>query len=534
MQNKKMKNAMQGAFILTLASLVAKVLSAIYRIPLQNLVGNTGFYVYQQIYPIYGIGITFALSGFPVFVSKLIAEQETTASKVRVAQRAFVILSGISVVIVAALMGGAPFIAQAMGDGGLTPIIRCVSLMFLFMPFLAVGRGYYQGIFQMGPTARSQIMEQVVRVGVIIVVAYMAAKQNWNVYRMGTWAMSGAVVAALVSTLYFGRLFWTKLFTRQPHTPVVQPKIPSYKQLGRRFWVEGGTICLFAAIIILLQLIDSFTVKNGLVAGGDSDRAAKSLKGVYDRAQPLVQLGLVIATSFSTTLLPSLTKAVQKRNQTEFKRSAQSMLHICLAISVAACAGMVVLLPQINQVLFGNTEGTRAIQIYVLAIILTALITTYNSVLQSLNVFQPAIIAFGAGLLVKLGLNQLAVTHYGIEGASWVTVLSLAVILGCLFVQVSDALRESLRLDWRFLTKLVITSFGMILAVHFVQLGLLRLFVGAGRLELGALILIIVGIGVLVFGGIAIGLRLFTIREWLTIPYGKRLLKKLEKIVSKK
>lgn len=63
MQRKTMKTVMQGALLLSVASLIAKILSAVYRVPFQNMVGNTGFYVYQQIYPIYGIGMTFALSG---------------------------------------------------------------------------------------------------------------------------------------------------------------------------------------------------------------------------------------------------------------------------------------------------------------------------------------------------------------------------------------------------------------------------------------------------------------------------------------
>lgn len=529
MQNKKMKNVMQGAFILTIASLVAKVLSAVYRIPLQNLVGNTGFYVYQQIYPIYGIGITFALSGFPVFISKLIAEQNSEERKVEVARQSFVILSVISFLIVVALLLGAPEIARGMGDEQLTPIIRCVSLMFIFMPFLAVGRGYYQGIFQMLPTARSQIMEQVVRVAVIIGVAYTAAHQNWNVYKMGTWAMSGAVIAAVVSTLYFLQLFRTKIFRSMPKQTGALAVPSNYGHLVKRFLVEGGTICLFAAIIILLQLIDSFSVKNGLVDQGLSNEAAKSLKGVYDRAQPLVQLGLVIATSFSTTLLPSLTKAVQKQNQYDFKRTAQSMFHIGLAISTAATVGMITLFPQINRVLFGNMEGTTAIRIYVIAVIFAALIATYNSVLQSLSIFQPAIFAFIMGLIVKLGFNQLAVVKYGINGASFVTVLSLAVMLICIRLRISSSLKENIRLDWRFLSKLAVASLTMAVVVYMTRLGLLAILPNLNRVELSLVIILIVLIGMLVFAGVAIELRLFTIREWLTIPYGKKLLKKLVK-----
>jgi PST family polysaccharide transporter len=70
MQNPQMKRLLQGAWTLSLAAMIAKILSAIYRVPFQNLVGDTGFYVYQQVYPLYGIGMTFALSGFPVFISK--------------------------------------------------------------------------------------------------------------------------------------------------------------------------------------------------------------------------------------------------------------------------------------------------------------------------------------------------------------------------------------------------------------------------------------------------------------------------------
>ena len=68
MQHKQLSRVFQGTMILAISSLVAKILSAVYRIPFQNLVGNDGFYVYQQVYPLYGLGIVLALSGLPVFI----------------------------------------------------------------------------------------------------------------------------------------------------------------------------------------------------------------------------------------------------------------------------------------------------------------------------------------------------------------------------------------------------------------------------------------------------------------------------------
>ncbi|MDA6131309.1 oligosaccharide flippase family protein, partial [Escherichia coli] len=64
----------KGALILTIAALITKILSAVYRAPFQNIVGDVGFYIYQQVYPFYGIIIVLSTYGFPVIISKLYAE----------------------------------------------------------------------------------------------------------------------------------------------------------------------------------------------------------------------------------------------------------------------------------------------------------------------------------------------------------------------------------------------------------------------------------------------------------------------------
>ncbi len=89
-----MRRVMHGAFILTIASFIAKVLSALYRIPLQNLVGDEGFYVYQQVYPIYGIAMTLALSGLPQFISKYVAERKDPIQRKEALQRLYPLVFG--------------------------------------------------------------------------------------------------------------------------------------------------------------------------------------------------------------------------------------------------------------------------------------------------------------------------------------------------------------------------------------------------------------------------------------------------------
>ncbi|MGV0168059.1 putative polysaccharide biosynthesis protein [Furfurilactobacillus sp. WILCCON 0119] len=518
------RGLINGALMMSVAALVAKVLSAVYRIPLQNLVGNTGFYVYQQVYPLYGIAMTFALSGLPVFISKLIAEIDDRAKQQTVAKRIFVILVVVSVLLFVGLFGGAQLIARAMGDSGLTPLIQVVAGMALFMPFLAVGRGFAQGQFDMRPTAISQVLEQVVRVAIIVVVAWWAAHHAWPVYKMGAWAMSGALFGAVVAVAVFA-VFYQELFSA-PTVAVSQAY--DWPVLVKRLWREGGTICLFAAVVILLQLVDSFTVKRGLVTMGLSQDDAKSLKGVYDRAQPLIQLGLVVATSFSATLLPTLSAAIANRRAHTVQTTLTMLIHVSFALSVAATAGLVVLMPSINHVLFGSSTGSLALAIYCLSIVFASLISTYNSILQSMNQYRLSLVALVSGVAVKGLLNYGAVVRWGINGASFITVVSLAVMLGVLWLGSPEAMREALTRGM-FIRKLgfvtTLMAIGAVAASTQIQLWL-----GLGR---GAAVVVTTGgvcLGVAVFIGAALWTRLFTPREWLTLPGGKTLLKVVAKM----
>ncbi|WP_341780113.1 polysaccharide biosynthesis protein [Levilactobacillus sp. HBUAS70063] len=515
MGNRNVNTTLQGALVLSIAAFIAKLLSAVYRVPFQNMVGNTGFYVYQQVYPLYGIGMTFALSGLPVFISKLVAEAPDLPSQQQVARQVYRWLWGLALVIFAGLMLGAPSLAAGMGDRHLTPLIRMVAWMFLFMPALSVGRGYHQGRFQMLPTARSQVVEQLVRVVVILVAAGWATSQDWSVYAMGTWALSGGTVAALAALLVLPR--W-----RQPAVSTTR-RIP---HVGRRLLVEGGTLCLLTAMLVLLQLVDSFTVKNGLVAGGLSDLAAKSLKGVYDRAQPLVQLGLVVAVAFATSLLPALTAAQQEHRPAAFKRLTTTMMRIALMVAVAATAGLVALMPWINRLLFGDTQGSGMLGVYMLSIILATLIQTYNSVLQSQNQYRLTVSALTAGLVVKVLLNQWAVRSFGATGASWLTVLSLAVMFLVIWYGSDVTLRSGI---WTkpYIRILLACTILMVLGVQ-VTVALLERWWPAlmtSRLAVGGGLLMAIPVGVMIFIGLALHWRLLTVREWLAIPHGENVLR---------
>lgn len=522
-RQRHLHKVLTGTLILTVATLVAKILSAAYRIPFQNLVGDTGFYVYQQVYPVYGIGVTLALSGLPVFISKLVAECQTQDEIKVLMQQLLALLYTVAGLLV--LLGWllAPTFAQLMGDKALASVIRSAALMFVFMPILAISRGYWQGKYNMIPTAISQLLEQVVRVSIVIGVALLASHQHWNVYKMGTFAMGSAFVAAFVASLFLFPSIWHTL--RPSKTKQLTTAIPW--SLIKRLLVEGGVVCLFAGLVVLFQLVDSFTVKRALVSGGLAPANAKSLKGVFDRGQPLIQLGLVVATAFSTTMLPSLTFSRLRRNIIEFRRVYRSALHICIAMSLFAAVGLITLMPQINQLLFVNSAGTLALAVSMSTIILVALISTYSSVLQSLNQFSVTMFGLFSGLVIKLLINFYLVRHFGIVGAALGTIIGLIATL----VIVKSALPlqlSRLTMDRQFSVKLV--SICSLMGVSAKLICMLGLYVfGTSRIAMIPTVAFSILAGCLVVLILGTRWRLFSAKEMVTFPGGKKILKLINK-----
>ena len=512
---KSNRQMMQGALVLSLAAFIAKILSAVYRVPFQNMVGNTGFYVYQQVYPIYGIGMTFALSGFPVFVSALIAQYRSDYELLPLLKRLFWILSGLGLGVFLLLYTQSELIASWMGDALLSSVIKSVSWMFLMMPFLVIARGYFQGTNRMVPTAVSQVMEQVVRVSVILLAASFYGSLTNDLYAVGTWAMSSAVIAAVMAT--FVLLYYKKSdsFENWNGSRVIEPhKIQ---------W--GGTLCLLSSILVLFQLIDSFTLFKGLVEQGMSQEVAKDLKGIFDRGQPLVQLGMVVGVGFSSSYLPLLSRSYTKQHLEEFKQLKHSLLKMTMVFSVVATVGLLVILPRVNHMLFGDIQGNDVLSIYIISIVLASMMMAYHGLLQSTGKYSITLIALFVGLIAKGVGNLWFIPLFQTLGASIATILGLSVMLGMIWMLSGEG-KTSSNHQQATIIKLGIVTIGMAVVVGILNILLERYFPsGDSRTKDTLIALLLVSVGMIVFLIGAIRIKLFTIREWLIIPKGKTLLR---------
>jgi len=513
---KEVSRAIKGTWILTIASLFSELLSAIYRIPLQNIVGDRGYFIYQQVYPIYGIFSVLALSGLPVVISKTFAQQSSLAAKHNLLKKTFSILMLGSVVITILLWMSSRYLAFLMGDPKLYIEVRVVALTFLLVPFEASLRGYFQSDLIMEPSAISQVSEQFLRIVIIIVSALMFGHGWLNVYQMGTLANSGAFIGGILAVGILTFTFWKNRKRIEVSEPV-DDKI----KLEHGFLLEVVLIVVFTGITIFYQFIDSFSTLRLLLHSGMALDQAEIQKGIFDRGQPLLQLGIVLSLSFVSTIMPQLKETNRlKQNQATISK----MVRVCLWLSVAETAGLIALMPQINTMLFTNASGSRTLSIYMLSILIVSFINLLIAVTSGddeKNLHK--LILFGMSLVAKVALNIILVPRYGIAGSALATVLSECVILFGILI-IYNFNRSFLSLDKGFISKLIKTGLIMAVAVKLV-VKFISIFIVMSRANSVLVNVIAIPIGAIIYLKLSKRWHMLTKDEWEILPMGKHITK---------
>jgi len=421
------KDWLQGAFILTLAALFTKVLSAFYRIPYQNIAGDMGFYIYQQVYPFYGIFLALSTYGYPVAISKMIAENKQSVYEVAIVRFSFYFLSFIGMVMFSILYFGASFLATIMGDAQLVALIRAISFAFLLLPFTSVCRGYFQGRGEMVPTAVSQVVEQLIRVGAILFLSFLLLHYGFTVYDAGAGAMFGSLIGSFAALVVLAAYMLRKQMN-------IRASIRLPKQEKRKVFlflaIHGVTICLANMVLVLMQLVDSLTLLPLLQQAGLGE-FAKTAKGIYDRGQPFIQLGTVAATSFSLALVPMLSQRQAHRE------GVYTAARLAFVIGLGAVVGLVCILKQANTMLFKDHAGAMELTILATSILFTSLTLTFIAILQGLgDVFRPLFIVC-IGMMLKWVFNIWFVPSWHTVGAAIATCAAYAImfIIALFYVQ---------------------------------------------------------------------------------------------------
>ncbi len=417
-----------GAAILAATTLIVKLIGAIYKIPLANILTDPAYADFDSAYSVYGVFLTFSTAGLPVALSKLISEslalerRNQVRRTFRLAFAAFLALGLFSFFCMSVL--AVPLSTYALKNPkavycvvALSPSVLCVCMVSAF-------RGYFQGHFNMTPTGVSQIIEAAFKVLVGIPLAYALLKmniQNPDIPDLGerlpaVGAIIGVSVGSIVALLYMVFLYLKYRRT----LPRGRDKTDSNREILSSLFKLAIPITLTAATSSIVILIDtsiimerlqSVYLSQGMLVEAALD-AARSLKGMYAKCTSIYNLPFAMMGALTACIIPAVSAALARRNRKEAQKLSESALRIGLLVAMPMGMGIFALGEPIMALLIRNTDASIAgplLSVLGIASIFVSIQALLNSVLQANGIVTLPVVAAILGGIAKLVVNYVLV-----------------------------------------------------------------------------------------------------------------------------
>ena len=434
----------KGALITTIGIVIAKILGIIYVIPFHSIIGDEGGALYGYAYTIYALFVSLASAGIPLAISKLVSEYQTMGyykakRKVFLLGREIALITGfISFIII---LVTAPLLAKAvLGDvvGGssvkdVTFVIRVIGTAILIVPTLSIYRGYFEGHRLFSPPSISQVLEQIIRVAIIILGSYMAIKVfKLNLSKAVGIALFGATMGAIISYIYLvdQRIKNKKVFNEQIRT-VNEPKI-SNKVIFKKIIYYAIPFIMIDIFKSLYNYVDMFTVVKGLV--NYAKFSAIDAEVIYSMlstwANKFNMIILAISTGVVVSLIPNLTESIVKKDHSGIEKKINQALSILLYLTVPMTLGISFLAKPIWLLFYGDSiYGSSVLAYYIFVGFFIGLFTSLIIMIQTLKDKRIVLISLASGVIIKILLNTyLLKAFYNIGFPSYYGVITASII----------------------------------------------------------------------------------------------------------
>ena len=403
MENKQTRTFIKGAAILGAAGVICKVIGAIYRIPLTNLIGAEAMGIYSKAYMIYSLLLVLTTSGIPAAVSKLVAEY-AAASDYRNARRTFKLtrnllfsIGGACALIMLLL---SDIIARSLGisEGGM--VILCIAPSLLLTAVSAY-RGYFQGLQNMTPTALSQIIGQLAKLIAGLSLAALLMPKG------PVYAASGALLGVSLSEA-LSLIYMAVAYRRGARRalPVKSGSLAgkSNKELLRSLLMLAVPLTVGGAIMPLINTLDAYLVTWCLKLCNYSETQINSMYGVLSgMVVPLANMPTALSLALSASLVPAISRARAKKNGREISRTASLGLKTALLIGLPACVGLILLARPVLELLYSTSGADQtAVQITV-----QTLHSPYHFVFMQMDLAQSLLMIMCPAMLLLTSVQAM-------------------------------------------------------------------------------------------------------------------------------
>ena len=436
-QNSNTNNSkfLKGTMILTISSIIVKVIGSLNWIILSRVLGGEGIGLYQMGFPIYLMAITVSSAGVPVAIS-IITSEKLANKDYRGAKRVFnvslrlLLVSGL--IFSSALLFGADFLINQhiIRDARAYYSIIALAPAVFFVTFLASFRGYLQGWQIMTPTATSEVVEQLVRVITMLVFAdlFMPYGLAYAAGGASMGAGAGAFCALLVLMWFYRRL------KRRLHAEIEaqDDSIPqeSASHIIKRLLKLALPVSLTSLMLPIGANLDLLIVPQRLEVAGFDVRHATELFGyLTGMAVPLVNLATIFTAAMTISLVPSISESRTLERFDAIRDKIRLAFRVAMIITFPCFMGLFFLAEKVAALIYNAPGAAGAIQTMSVGILFLGMHQISTGILQGLGKTAIPVINMILACLVKVVMSWwlTAIPLLGIKGASMATVADFAV-----------------------------------------------------------------------------------------------------------
>ena len=431
--SEKKQNFLQGTAMLAMATAIVKVIGALYKIPLNAIIGKQGFGYYSTAYEIYAVLLMISTAGLPVAMSRMISQASTLGHNNQIRRiystcRTIFLTLGISGSLLMTVFCRQLAAFQNQPDAWAA--IGCLGPCMLFICIMSTFRGYFQGRSNMLPTSISQVIEAVVKLIVGIGLAVLFLKTTNSVALAAGGAILGVTVSCLVSSLYL----WGKFRPSYNALGPSEETPDSFGKTAKSLLIIAIPITLGSAGLQILTALET-KISMGRLLGMMTQAAADAQRGIYSMAQTIFNMPCAFITPITISIIPAITSHLTLKNTADARETEESAVRVMALISMPCAFGLATLAEPVTALL-GGYKGedlvlaTSLMAVLGISIMFNAIVLVSTAIMQAHGHVNRPVVNMFLGGLVKLAIVFLLTGNpaIGIVGTPLGTLLCYLVI----------------------------------------------------------------------------------------------------------
>ena len=490
----KKNSFVEGALISTIGIVLCKILGIIYVIPFRAIIGTQGAILYSYAYTIYSVFASLSSTGIPSAMAKAVSEYNTLGyydaqeRAYKIGKYIIVILGLISFIILFIFAPQISYLIIGDIEGGnsiedITFVIRVISTALLFIPILSVSKGYVQGHRMMVVPAIANVIEQLVRVIVIVGGSYLTLKVfHLSITTTVGVATFGATAGALVAYLYvINKINKSRELLKRDEPPKKEERKLSNKIIFKRIVLYSLPFILIEFIRSIYNTVDVFTIVRGLVSlGYDVNVAENVLSIVTTWGSKLNMIILAVTFGLTVSIIPNIVRSATLKNYSDVSLKINQTLKIILFISLPMTLGLCFLSSSVWTIFYGY--DSLSVDVFSFFILQTIINSYFYILVDTTNALDNPKLALGTllGSFILKAILNIPMMHFvkfiGFE-AYYGTILTTIIVQLLSVIYLLYKLRKIYRISYKSSLEPSIKII-LINGIMMLSLMIIRLFLG--------------------------------------------------------